>query len=502
MRPMRSFLLAIGVVGIISSGLAKDPAEYRVGDQIAEDVITPVPLMVVDPIATKALKDREENRIPVIFRYNEAALANVEAGLRETFSLARSNFLSLVEENFRRPQLDARQMESEQFQRVIETFKRRNKTFPLSEEMAREWASGNLVLPEQIALSARVHQAMEGLIRYDNLTNTPKLGSLVLLVPVKNEGETINLQDVKARGYNEPRTNVLTMSRARLALLERFAPDEEEMAKFATRCLRENCYVESDLTRAARARHTDPLFVADNYQAGQVIARKGQLVDARVMAALSQLQEKTVAGRLAAQVEHEREKAERETAQVTQIRENNRWLIIGLVAAGVTLVLVLLVLVLRRRREPAMPPLALTGTATAPLLNAPGETITGFSNTDTWQQRALAAEEKAARAHEAIRAGALAQLKEKLVGNLVSQREQMLETQQSAAAEMAELEKRLNELHAPLQERLRVYETRIADLEKALAAKGEENRELIRAKIEMMRKQLETERSKTEVQFN
>ena len=93
-------------------------------------------------------------------------------------------------------------------------------------------------------------------------------------------------------------------------------------------------------------------------------------------------------------------------------------------------------------------------------------------------------------------------MKEKLVGNLVSQREQMLETQQSAAAEMAELEKRLNELHAPLQERLRVYETRIADLEKALAAKGEENRELIRAKIEMMRKQLETERSKTEVQFN
>ena len=56
------------------------------------------------------------------------------------------------------------------------------------------------------------------------------------------------------------------------------------------------------------------------------------------------------------------------------------------------------------------------------------------------------------------------------------------------------MERRLNELHAPLQERLRVYETRIADLEKALAAKGEENRELIKAKIEMMRKQLETER--------
>ena len=67
---------------------------------------------------------------------------------------------------------------------------------------------------------------------------------------------------------------------------------------------------------------------------------------------------------------------------------------------------------------------------------------------------------------------------------------------------MAELERRLNELHAPLQERLRVYEARIADLEKALAAKGEENRGLIKAKIEMMRKQLAAERSRNHLEFN
>jgi hypothetical protein len=42
----------------------------------------------------------------------------------------------------------------------------------------------------------------------------------------------------------------------------------------------------------------------------------------------------------------------------------------------------------------------------------------------------------------------------------------------------------------------------MADLEKALAAKGEENRELIKAKIEMTRKQLETERAKNDLQFN
>ena len=67
---------------------------------------------------------------------------------------------------------------------------------------------------------------------------------------------------------------------------------------------------------------------------------------------------------------------------------------------------------------------------------------------------------------------------------------------------MAEMERRLSELHAPLQERLRTYEARIADLENALVAKGEENRELIKAKIDLLRKQLEAARSGKHLQFN
>ena len=173
--------------------------------------------------------------------------------------------------------------------------------------------------------------------------------------------------------YTESRTNLLTMSRARLALLEKFSAEEADMAKFATRCLRENCFVESDLTRAARARHTNPLFVADNFQAGQVIARQGQFVDEKIMAALSQLQEKTAAGRLAAEVAHEREKAAQGQAQAAQIRQSNRWLVVGLIAAGGGLVVVLSVLALRRRPEPTMQPVALSGTSAVPLIGATAE---------------------------------------------------------------------------------------------------------------------------------
>jgi hypothetical protein len=490
--PIRPLLLVLASAGLaVSQASAKDISDYRLGDQVTEDIVTPVPLMVMDPLATKALKDKEEARVPVIFRYHQSALATVEADLRETFSLARSNFLFLVQSSFSRTRLADSQIESEQFRQVIESFKQRNQNFPLNKEMAQEWAHGSVALPEQIMILARIDQAMAGFIRNEIPTNAPELGSQVLLVPVKHENETITLEEVTARGELISQTNLLTLGRARRIMLQKFASGEEAMAKFAAQSLRENCFVATELTQAARTRHTDPLFVADNYQAGQVIARQGAFVDAKIMAALSQLQEKTAAGRLAAQVSFEKEKAGLAQALASQVRESNKWLVLGMIGAGGSLTLIVLTLLLRRRRELEVLPLVLSGTTTVPM-SSEGRVSPG---SDFWQQRAWAAEQKAQRAHEALRSGVLAKLKGKLVGSLASQRAEMLETQSSAAAEMAEMERRLNDLHAPLQERLRAYEARIADLEKALAAKGKENRELIKAKIELMRKQLEAERS-------
>jgi hypothetical protein len=473
-------LLPLAVSLILGTASAKDVAEYRVGDTVTEDIVTPVPLMIIDPAATAALKEKEAQRIPVAFRFNRKADIAAETELRETFAAARSNFVALMHSSFHHTRLTDEQLDTEQFRKLMASFKRRYASFPLTVAIAREWARGNDVLPDQIRLIARVRQAMEQPIRYDNLTNAPKLGSQVLLVPVDRDDETIALEDLKTRAVPFPKTNLLTLSRARLALAEQFSIDESEMAKFATRALRINCFLESELTLAARARHTDPLFVADNFQAGQVVARRGQLVDAKIMAALTQLQEKTVVGRLAQQVASEK-------VQAAQIRESNRSLIIGLIAAAVVLFVSVMWLALRRRTEvSALPVLA---SAAPPAVLAA-------------EERARLAEQKAARAHEALRSGAVAQLKDQVVSGLVTQRGEMLEAQQAAAVEMAEMVRRLNELQSPLQERLKAYEGRIADLEKALAAKGEENRELIKAKIELTRKQLHTERSRTQVQFN
>ena len=55
---------------------------------------------------------------------------------------------------------------------------------------------------------------------------------------------------------------------------------------------------------------------------------------------------------------------------------------------------------------------------------------------------------------------------------------------------------RLERLHTPLKERVTAYEKRIEELEKDLAAKGEQNRELIQARISVARQQLTVERER------
>ncbi len=123
-----------------------------------------------------------------------------------------------------------------------------------------------------------------------------------------------------------------------------------------------------------------------------------------------------------------------------------------------------------------------------------------------WRARALAAEARAEKAAALLKARLMPQLARWMMGELVQrllhQRAGLLSSQQQAEQEVAELEKRLEKLHAPLEDRLKAYERRIAELERELAAKGEENRELLKARIDTARKKLASERAKAPVAWN
>jgi hypothetical protein len=124
---------------------------------------------------------------------------------------------------------------------------------------------------------------------------------------------------------------------------------------------------------------------------------------------------------------------------------------------------------------------------------------------ETWRKRAFDAERRADQAQAAARASLaphLAQvLKETVVQELATQRRELLKAQEEAAFEIASMIRRFDSVQAPLQERLHSYESRIQELEKELTALNEENRELLKLKIEMIRHQLEVERVHNRIAF-
>ena len=88
-------------------------------------------------------------------------------------------------------------------------------------------------------------------------------------------------------------------------------------------------------------------------------------------------------------------------------------------------------------------------------------------------------------------------VRDAVMQEMALQRRELMLAQQMAADEIAELVQRLDQVQAPLQERLQAYEAQIQRLEGELAARNEENRELLKAKIELMRRQMEYERVRT-----
>jgi len=128
------------------------------------------------------------------------------------------------------------------------------------------------------------------------------------------------------------------------------------------------------------------------------------------------------------------------------------------------------------------------------------ETITSShpesSNSEAvyWEQRALAAEQRANKAAAVVKDGLtphLARLmKDQLVWTLLAQRNQMVSAQESGVSMVEELEQRLESIQTEFESRVESYERRIVELEQELAEKAQINRELISARIEMTRKAL------------
>ena len=180
---------------------ATNNLNYKIGDKAEEDIVAPVRLVVIDPEATDALKERESQRVPVIYRFYPRAIDEVESAFHSTFATTRSNFLRAVEANFQQRQLEEPEITSTNFQSFVASFQRQNILFPVNTELATLWARNESDEPVASALTARLRETMQAYIRSDTSPQDIWVGSTLRLVSLAdNEKTTARL--VEERGNN------------------------------------------------------------------------------------------------------------------------------------------------------------------------------------------------------------------------------------------------------------------------------------------------------------
>lgn len=450
---------------------AKDLAAYQVGDVAATNITTPVALDVIDPQATAARKAAEALKTPAIFRnYPDAPITNAMAeALQAAFAATRSNFLAALKTDFPTVPLDRGTITSARFTGFLAAFNSRNKSFPVSAGLAGRWAAGNAGRDTENHYLALLLRMTHRPIRPDSLPEGIALGDTLLLAPVNSTAEKLSLADAEQRGELITAKNMTTLSRLQMLFRREFPEEEQALARSLSVFLQPNCVLDSNLTQQARSQAVRRLVVVDHYDAGQVIVQRGATIDLKTKAALEALNEKLMPGQLDRQIAAARAQVRQ---QQLQLRARNTWLMITLAAGlGVCFAAILFAWQQSRLRRPKEV-LPVSARAEPP----------NVIQTELAPQLARA-------------------FKDALVHELAAQRHEMLSVQQSAAAEIADLVRRLDRLQAPLHERLRIYETQIQQLEKELAARTEENRELLKMKIELIRHQLESERARGRADF-
>lgn len=455
--------------------------EYRLGDVATQDVVAPVPLLVVNPEGTEALRRKVAQQVHFIVRHAPRIAAASETDLRATIDGTWLRFMQALQRELGGSAPSPADIDTPAFERALRTVAGESaKDLPL-DRLARIWVRG---LSDEMFV-ATMREPLRAVMAQpivDTKTDSPLPASQpIRLIAESASGEMPAAAALETAGTVMAANKVLSLWRARRLVETHFPADQQDLGRFVASFVRTNAFPDPALTEIARARRSEGVTVNDTYEPGQVVVRQGQTIDRKALAALAVLREKSMIGTLQTRLEQERSVA-------GEISGQTKWITTVLAAVGALFLLI----VWRMRSRPVSTALVPAGPAGV----LPGDATHALPGGEDWRQRALVAEGKVERAHEVMRSGALGWMRDRVFRMLSRHRSELLQAQQKAELEMRELEQRLTQLHAPLQDRIVAYEQRIEELERELAAKGEENRELIGARIRLAKQQLNLERER------
>ncbi len=494
-----------GVV-LSASVQAADLSTYKVGDTAQEDIRVVVPFDVVDSEATIALKASKAQTVAAIYHHWTGATNDVTDKFVKAFAEAHTSFSKYLAAAYHQPKIDDATIEASDFGYMVTAFNVENKSFPVTTELAVNWAHGDSGLEYRDKWLASLVKLTSEPIQ----PNTPPanffVSKRIRIMPVSKVDEQVPYTVAWKKGYVVNESAIPTVSTMRTEFRKEFSENEQPLASALSQFIEANCFPDVEQTLAGRDYEVRKLVVSDHFTTGQMLAKRGDPIDSKVKAALDAMNKELEPGALNQQIAAERERtlqeaehaqeaqdkaasehqaaelalqqqqqaqlgrkqaeslAEQERAEADAMREQamnaqimaekmrtrDQWLIGGMVTVFSVAALAVIGWLLMRRQR--------TRVVSVPAKLQKMEPVSPAVSPEL--------------------APYLAQtLKEAVVQGLAAQRAELLETQRVAATEISQLVLRLDQLQAPMQERLRVYQERIQELQKELADRTDENRE-------------------------
>jgi hypothetical protein len=518
--------LGVSVLG------AKDLTAYRVGDFVDADIVTPVALNVLDPAATAALKSSEALKTPAIFRSNPGVTNVLASQFQAAFEGTRSNFINALQGTFHATVLDHATITSPDFGYFVTAFNIDNRKFPITSDLAMDWAYGKDGAVEKRQWLDSLLETMRHSIRPDELPAGINMGETVRLLPVTKPNERLTPADGLTRGELVSVADLATLSQVRMSFRREFTDfDELPTARALAAWVQPNCLPDVALTQSTREWSVRQLVVGEYYSAGQIVAPKGSVVDSKIKAALDGLAASSTTAFAAVPPARDLNEPQPSLAMPAltvpaltearpspedQIKSPKQGGLVVIESSKSAQVLAQMVSIPQsifahgyaQKRIAHKPyitwPVAAGVFALAMLAMVVGQVrfqqgrvlkATPVKTKDTELKNLhLLQTELAPQLVQIVR--------QAFVQELAGQRRELLVAQQTAAAEVIRLVHRMDALQVAMQERLRTYEAQIQTLEADLTARTEENRQLIRLKIQMIRHQVDAESGAKRIEFN
>jgi len=441
--------------------------EYLIGDLAIEDVVVPAGLTPLDPGLELGLNGRVSGRLWV-YRRDLDITARVVEELQADFVRSQDRFRKVLIDGFGELPVQRRDVNSVRFRSLQATFQNRNEGFPVNYQLAVSWAyeldDSHFFLP----VSLSVFESFVGRAIVPDGAGRPEDGDRVLIVPAGQIGDDDRpVTEILEGAARIDGNSVDEISDIRERVYRALAGESLILAEYVAQRIEPNAEVDHDLTTGLRLHMEWVDALSARLAAGTIIVRKGDRITEDTLLLLAELETAMAESRTIRRSDGSLRSPSwlPSVFSFERLKSVNGWIVgLGLALLISTAIWTTSRLTRSKTRLPAV-------------ISESEEA--GFSSGAGRDENTVL-----------IRA-----LRDRTVQALYSQHREFLAHERSATELLKDFENRIATLEPRAQEKIHRYELKIEELERQLADKEAENRELIRNQIESTRREIARELS-------